>query len=81
LILTIDLAEDLLDLLLAPIAVDVHLEHAGLPIWGRKHTQTACRDQKGEQTSKLKKFRGGENKKEHMEECLESRGSKARRKN
>jgi NADH:ubiquinone oxidoreductase subunit 3 (subunit A) len=33
LFLTIDLAEDLLDLLLAPIAVDVHLEDAGLPIW------------------------------------------------
>ena len=31
--LTIDLAEDLLDLLLAPIAVDVHLEHAGLWIY------------------------------------------------
>jgi hypothetical protein len=31
--LTFDLVEDLLDLLLAPIAVDVHLEDAGLPIW------------------------------------------------
>jgi hypothetical protein len=30
LFVTIDLVEDLLDLLLAPIAVDIHFQHAGL---------------------------------------------------
>jgi hypothetical protein len=36
--LTIDLVQDLLDLLLAPIAVDVNFQHAGLwtSRWGEK---------------------------------------------
>jgi hypothetical protein len=40
LFLTIDLAEDLLDLLLAPIAVDVHFQHAGLRILEEQRTRS-----------------------------------------
>jgi hypothetical protein len=46
-----------------------------------KEAHTNSMQRSVRRASKLKKFRGGENKKEHMEECLESRGSKARRKN
>jgi hypothetical protein len=69
LFLTIDLAEDLLDLLLAAIAVDVHLEDAGLWIWGWKHAHKQHAERSDRGASKLKKFHGMQRKQERTYIC------------